>query len=119
MKTLYPWFLKACLEAFGFLQTRYGFDKPVLQPIGHDCYVRYQKGDRWVSIGYRIGCKPVVELYHPSCHIKHRRKVWLDLGLRPQEVFVDTSEQEQLRTLRAQAADLEAKEAAFLKGESP
>lgn len=112
----YPWFVKPCFEAFDYLQTRYGFAAPTVDQVGLDCYVRYRNGIRWVCIGYRIGCKPVVELYTPTCRLKDRRKPTLDLGLSVGESFADTNEPDQLRMLRTQAADLEIKEQGFLSG---
>ena len=114
----YSWFVDPCLEAFDCLRTRCGFGAPRLHRVGRDCYVLYQKGNRWIAIGYRIGYKPVVELHFPSWHIKCRRVPRLDLGLTDGEAFADTNEQEQVRTLRALAADLALKERRFIHGES-
>lgn len=114
MKHAFPWFVHPCLEAFSCLQTRYGFGSPVVEQLGRECFIRYGKGDRWVSIAYEPGCVPIVELFHPTHDIKHRRIPRLATGLAKPRRFVDTDEQQQRQTLQAQASDLESKEKEFL-----
>ena len=117
MADFFPWFVNPCLQAFSYLQSRYGFQAPVVEQLGRECFVRYRKGNRWVSISYEPGLVPIVELFYPSPDIKHRRIPRLDIGLATPKQFRDTDESQQRQTLRAQAADLETKEAEFLREE--
>ena len=117
MEHLFPWFVNPCLHAFSYLQTRYGFEAPVVEQLGRECFIRYRKGNRWVSIAYEPGLVPIVELFYPSPEIKHRRIPRLEIGLATPKRFRDIDESQQRQTLQAQAADLETKEAEFLLGE--
>ena len=114
MAYVFPFFVTPCLEAFGFLETRFGFDAPVIRQIGRECFIRYRKGDRWVSIAYEPGLVPIVELFHPTLDIKHRRIPRLKSGLANPKRFADIDEAQQRQTLQAQAADLETVEREFL-----
>ena len=114
MAHAFPWFVTPCLEAFGCLQARFGFDTPIVEHLGRECFIRYRKGDRWVSIAYEPGSVPIVELFHPTADIKHRRIPRLKSGLADPRRFADTDESQQRRTLDAQAADLEVVEREFL-----
>jgi hypothetical protein len=118
MSYAFPWFVNPCLEAFSFLQSRYSFDAPEIQQLGRECYVRYRKGDRWVSIAYEPGMVPIVELFHPTRDMKDRRIPRLKHGLSKPRAFADTDEQQHRRTLQAQAADLDATEFNFLAAQS-
>jgi hypothetical protein len=111
---VFPFFVTPCLEAFQFLQTRFGFDAPVVEQLGRECFIRYRKSDRWVSIAYEPGSVPIVELFHPTDDIKHRRIPRLKTALAEPKCFADTDESQQRRTLQAQAADLEVVEREFL-----
>jgi hypothetical protein len=73
MAHVFPFFVTPCLESFHFLETRYGFDAPVVEQLGRECFIRYRKGGHWVSIAYEPGSSPIVELFHPPLEIKHRR----------------------------------------------
>jgi hypothetical protein len=112
MAPAYPFFVTPCLEAFGFLESRYGFAHEVEQ-LGRECFVRYRKGNRWVSIAYEPGSVPIVELFHPSHDMEHRRIPRLDIGMRRPQLFTE-EETQMWQTLHAQATDLEAKEREFL-----
>jgi len=114
MPHAFPFFVTPCLEAFGFLETRFGFDAPEVEQIGRECFIRYRKGDRLVSIAYEPGAVPIVELFHPTHDIKHRRIPRLKSGLANPRRFADTDEAQQRQTLQAQAADLETVEREFL-----
>jgi len=114
MTHAFPWFVTPCLEAFNYLEIRFHFDAPVVEQLGRECFIRYRKGDRWVSIAYEPGVVPIVELFHPTRDIKHRRIPRLKSGLANPRRFVDTDEAQQRQTLQAQAADLEAVEREFL-----
>ena len=114
MSHVFPFFVTPCLEVFQFLETRFGFDAPVVEQLGRECFIRYRKGDRWVSIAYEPGLVPIVELFHPIHDIKHRRIPRLKNGLANPRRFADTDEAQQRLTLQAQAADLEAVEREFL-----
>ena len=114
MQNLVPWFVNPCLEAFRFLETRYGFDTPEIEQLGRECFVRYRKGNRWVSIAYEPHSIPIVELFHPFHDIKHRRIPRLQSGLKNPKQFADTDEAQQRQTLQSQASDLETKEKEFL-----
>jgi len=116
MAYVFPWFVTPCLVAFEYLQSRFGFDAPVVEQLGRECFIRYRKGSRWVSIAYEPGCVPIVELFHPTDDIKHRRIPRLKSGLAKPRRFADTDESQQRLTLQAQAADLEATESEFLSG---
>src|SRR5688572_26408569 len=50
MSYTFPWFVTPCLEAFSYLQSRYGFGSPEVEQLGRECFIRYRKNDRWVSI---------------------------------------------------------------------
>lgn len=117
MKYVFPWFVTPCLEAFHFLESRYGFDKPVVEQLGRECFIRYRKGDRLVSIAYEPGCPPIVELFYPSHEMKNRRIPKLNTGIENIKKFKDTDETAQHLTLHIQAKDLESKERDFLTGE--
>ncbi len=114
MAHVFPWFVTPCLEAWGFLQSRFFFDAPIVEQLGRECFIRYRKGDRWVSIAYEPGCVPIVELFHPTHDMKHRRIPRLRTGLANPRRFSDTDERQQRQTLQAQAADLETLEREFL-----
>lgn len=114
MDLLFPFFVNPCLEAFEFLETRFGFDAPEIEQIGRECFIRYRKGNRWVCISYEPGVVPIVELFHPTREIKHRRIPRLNSGLANPRRFTDTDEAQQRQALQAQAADLEAVEREFL-----
>jgi hypothetical protein len=114
MQHLFPWFVNPCLQAFRFLQTRYGFDAPEVEQLGRECFIRYRKDNRWVSIAYEACSIPIVELFYPSRDMRHRRIPRLHSGLANPKKFADTDEAQQRQTLQAQAADLEAKEKEFL-----
>jgi hypothetical protein len=114
MPHVFPFFVTPCLEAFRFLETRFGFDTPVVEQLGRECFIRYRKGDRWVSIAYEPGLVPIVELFHPTLDIKCRRIPRLKTGLANPRHFVDPDEAQQRQTLEAQASDLEAIEREFL-----
>jgi hypothetical protein len=114
MAHVFPWFVTPCLEAFGFLQSRFGFDAPVVEQLGRECFIRYHKDSRWVSVAYEPGCVPIVELFHPTNDIKHRRIPRLKTGLANPKRFADTDESQQRQTLQAQATDLETMEREFL-----
>ena len=114
MAQVLPWFVTPCLEAFSYLESRFHFDAPVVEQLGRECFIRYRKGDRWVSIAYEPGSIPIVELFHPTDDIKHRRIPRLKTGLVEPRRFADTDESQLRRTLQAQAADLEVVEREFL-----
>ena len=114
MPHVFPFFVNPCLEAFRFLETRFGFDAPEVEQIGRECFIRYRKDDRWVSIAYEPGVVPIVEVFHPTHDIKHRRIPRLKSGLANPRRFADTDEAQQRQTLQAQAADLETVEREFL-----
>ena len=59
-------FSRACRQAFSELVTRFDFAEPKVESIGRECFVRYHKGDRTVSIAWEPGSQPVVELFHPA-----------------------------------------------------
>jgi hypothetical protein len=114
MAHVFPWFVTPCLEAFSYLESRFHFDAPVVEQLGRECFIRYRKNDRWVSIAYEPGSVPIVELFHPTHDIKHRPIPRLKTGLAEPRRFADTDESQQRRTLQAQAADLEVVEREFL-----
>ena len=113
MAHAFPCFVVPCLEAFSYLEKRYGFDKPVVEQIGRECFIRYRKGNRWVSIAYEPASPPIVELFHPTEEMKHRRIPRLKTGLGDLSRFVE-SEEKLHRTLEIQAGDLESVEKEFL-----
>lgn len=117
MEYVFPWFVNPCLEAFSFLQTRFGFEAPVVEQLGRECVIQYRKGNRWVSIAYEPGAFPIVELFYPSLDIRHRRFPRSDIGLVKPKRFRDGDESEQRHALKARAASLERNEGEFLRGE--
>lgn len=116
MEYAFPWFVKPCLDAFSYLQTRYGFEAPIVEQLGRECFISYRKGNRGVSIAYERGLVPIVELFHPSREMKDRRIPRLQHGLAKPTCFQDRDDSQQRKTLFVQAADLEAKEREFLLG---
>ena len=114
MPHVFPFFVTPRLEAFRFLQTRFGFDTPEIEQIGRECFIRYRKGDRWVSIACEPGSVPIVELFHSTPEIKDRRIPRLKSGLANRRHLADTDEAQQREILQAQAADLETVEREFL-----
>ena len=114
MAHTFPWFVTPCLEAFSFLPSRFGFDAPVVEQLGRECFISYRKSSRWVSIAYEPGSVPIVELFHPTNEIRDRRIPRLKVGLLRPRYFVDTDEDQQRQTLQAQAAELEVVEREFL-----
>ena len=48
------------------LEASYGFSKPEVEPIGRECFVRFHKGPKTVSIAWEPGSDPIVELFYPS-----------------------------------------------------
>jgi hypothetical protein len=68
----YPWFTDACIEAFAFLVSKYGFIGPKVKQAAYERYVSYEKPDRIVSIYYEPGLLPLVELFYPTREIKNR-----------------------------------------------
>lgn len=114
MSYLFPWFVTPCLEAFGYLESRFGFDAPVVEQLGRECYISYRRGDRWVSIVYEPGSPPFVQLFHPTHDYEHVRVPRLKTALPDPWRFADGNESQQRRTLQAQAADLEVVEREFL-----
>ena len=114
MAPQFPWFVNPCLEVFSYLERRYHFDPPIIEQLGRECFVRYRKGNRWVSIAYEPGSVPIVELFHPTEDMKDRRIPRLKRALAEPRRFADTDEGQQRRTLEAQAGDLEIVEREFL-----
>ena len=108
------WFFSPCREAFGFLETRYGFGSPKVEQIGRECFVTFRKRDRWVSIAYEPGSIPIVELFHPTADIKDRRIPHLCTGVADRKQFASWDEAHHRQVLQSQAADLEEKERSFL-----
>ena len=113
MAVAFPWFVTPCLEAFSYLVSRFGFEAPVVEQIGRECFVSYRKGSRWVSIAYEPASVPIVELFHPTNSMEHRRIPRLKTGLGEPSRFVE-SEERIRQTLKVQAADLELVEREFL-----
>ena len=101
MAQFFPWFVTPCLEAFNYLENRYHFDAPDVEQLGRECFIRYRKGGRWVSIAYEPGSVPIVELFHPTHDIKHRQIPHLKTGLEEPRRFADTAGRQQRRTLQA------------------
>ena len=118
-----PYFVEPCFEAFHFLETRFGFAAPVVEQLGRECFIWYGKGDRWVSIAYEPGSVPIVELFHPTRDLKHRRfPRHSERPARPRRLrrFRDNNDAVQQRQIaQVQAAELEALEREFLEGTGP
>lgn len=116
MTPQFPGFVAPCLEAFSYLVERFGFVAPVVEQLGRECFVRYQKGRRWVSIAYEPFSIPIVELFHPTQEIKDRRIPRLKTGLGDvsRRRLADLNEKQMKQTLQAQAQELENLEREFL-----
>ncbi|MEQ8786398.1 MAG: hypothetical protein RIC55_08865 [Pirellulaceae bacterium] len=56
---LAPWFVPYCLEAFGFLESEFGFDVQA-KTLAYETVVLYRRGDVTIEIGCEIGCLPDV-----------------------------------------------------------
>ena len=76
MPHVFPFFVTPRLEAFRFLQTRFGFDTPEIEQIGRECFIRYRKGDRWVSIACEPGSVPIEIISTPR--LRSRIAAFLD-----------------------------------------
>jgi hypothetical protein len=119
MSYAFPWFVHPCLDAFRCLVDQYGFDEPKVEQLGRECFITYTKGNRIVSIALEPGSAPIVELFHPTHAMKHRRIPRLDSGGLTHKTFESSNEQHHVAWCQAQATDLKKKEQAFLKGEEP
>ena len=113
----FPWFVRPCLNAFRFLVERYGFQEPKVEQLGRECFIRYQKDNRIVSIAHEPGSAPIVELFYPTHDMKNRRIPSLESGGRTHKTFESSNEQHHVEWCQAQASDMEKKELPFLKGE--
>lgn len=56
-------FAQLCIDAFSALTDRFEFSAPEIDPVRHEVFVLYHKGNRTVSVGYEPGCPPIVELF--------------------------------------------------------
>ncbi|MBC2600640.1 hypothetical protein [Puniceicoccus vermicola] len=115
MKSAFPQFEKPCLEAFQFLVERYGFEEPIIEQLGRECFIRYEKENRIVSIAYEPYSIPIVELFSPTHEMKNRRIPRINSGLGKKDKFDDEDEAQQRKILTHQATELESKELDFLK----
>ena len=52
MKSAFPQFERPCLDAFRFLVERHGFKDPIVEQLGRECFIRYEKENKMVSIAY-------------------------------------------------------------------
>jgi hypothetical protein len=59
-------FAEACRSAFITLVHRYQFSEPEVEPIGRECFVRFHKGPKTVSVAWEPGLAPIVELFYPA-----------------------------------------------------
>jgi hypothetical protein len=65
-----------CRAAFAFLVARFGFEQPVVESVGRECYVRYHRGPQTVSIAFEPASLPIVELFFPSAGTGERSVPW-------------------------------------------
>lgn len=75
----YEAFAEACRTAFMPLITRYGFAPQEVEPIGRECYVRFHKGPRTVSVAWEPGSNPIVEFFYP-CGPNDQATPWAARG---------------------------------------
>lgn len=66
MSTTHEAFADACCQAFRPLVSRYGFTEPEVESIGRECFVRYHKGPRTISVAWEPGSAPDVEFFFPA-----------------------------------------------------
>lgn len=66
MFELHEGFARQCQQAFDELVSRYSLSRAEVESIGRECYVRYHKGPRTVSIAWELGAFPIVELFFPA-----------------------------------------------------
>ena len=59
-------FATECTAQFAGLVSLFGFSPPLTESIGRECFVRYNKGERTVSIAWEPGGTPIVELFFPA-----------------------------------------------------
>ncbi|MBT3037330.1 MAG: hypothetical protein KUF75_02045 [Candidatus Thiodiazotropha sp. (ex Ctena orbiculata)] len=52
-------------KAFGFLETKYGFGKPVRKDYGREVFFEYERNADTVSISFEVGSAPLVEVFIP------------------------------------------------------
>jgi hypothetical protein len=78
IKTWIPHFGEACKASFGFLVDDYGFHEPQIEQIGRECFVRYHKGARTVSISVEPGLLPIVEPFYPTLETGESAVPWAE-----------------------------------------
>ena len=112
----FPHFSTPCKRSFAFLTERYGFSGPAEEQIGRERYIRYSKGQKFISIAYEPYGPPVVEFFSPSLDIKNR-----SFPKRPSQPFPmkipkhqEWTEQEIEQFLRFWAAQIEENEKEFV-----
>jgi hypothetical protein len=66
MNSAHAIFAEACRSAFLPLVTQYEFSKPDVESIGRECFVRFHKGAKTVSVAWEAGSDPIVELFYPA-----------------------------------------------------
>lgn len=58
-------FAAACIDAFSFLVTRFGFGAADVERIGRESFVQFHRNDATVSVAWEPGSQPIVELFYP------------------------------------------------------
>ncbi|MGV6851669.1 MAG: hypothetical protein ACWA5R_05740 [bacterium] len=56
-------FTNQAIDAFSFLEERYGFSKPEVDNLGREVFVRFHRNDETVSISMEAGSQPLIELF--------------------------------------------------------
>lgn len=71
-------FVDATHHAFKGLVTDYGFSAPVVDDLGREVFVRYDKGQHTVAVSLEHGSRPIVELFYPASETGERPLAWAE-----------------------------------------
>ncbi|MES9991695.1 MAG: hypothetical protein ABW098_07070 [Candidatus Thiodiazotropha sp.] len=64
------------MNAFHFLEAKYGFAKPVVKDYGREVFFEYERNDDTVSISIEAGARPLVEVFIPAEGTNHKPVPW-------------------------------------------
>ena len=114
----FPHFSEPCKRCFAFLVERHGFSGPEEEQCGRERYIRYNKGDRFVSIAYEPYGNPVIEFFQPTLEIKNRKfpkRPTKPLDMKTPKRGVDWNEELIEHYLAFWADQIENNDAEFIK----
>ena len=67
-------------KAFGFLETKYGFEKPVRKDYGREVFFQYERNAYTVLISFEVGSAPFVEVFIPVEGTDYKPVPWVAKG---------------------------------------